>query len=280
MQKITSAILPQTIRIRPNTSFKGTYGKAVLVGGNQQFGGAIIMATLGAVYAGTGLTTTLTDPINFASVHNWVPEAMTADYQQQQSQLIKTAKVVAIGPGLGVSDQALHILKAILAMITADQILILDGSALTLIANHQLALPTATIVLTPHQIEWERLSGLQVSQQTTTKNRIAFQQILGSQSGYLVLKSHRTCVYTPTDCYENTVGTPAQATGGMGDTLVGIITGFLAQFTDVQNALLSAVYTHSAIAEQLATTQYVVLPHQISAALPTFMKQHEQKLSL
>ena len=53
--------------------------------------------------------------------------------------------------------------------------------------------------------------------------------------------------------------------------------GFVAQFKDPQKAVLAAVYSHSAIADKLAEKQYVVLPHQISEALPKFMYKHQAK---
>jgi len=61
----------------------------------------------------------------------------------------------------------------------------------------------------------------------------------------------------------------------MGDTLAGMVGGFVAQFADHTDAVLAAVYSHSAIAEELAEKQYVVLPHQIIDILPQFMKAHE-----
>ncbi len=45
METLTNEILSQTIRIRPEESHKGTYGRVCLVGGNDHFGGAILMAT-------------------------------------------------------------------------------------------------------------------------------------------------------------------------------------------------------------------------------------------
>ena len=63
------------------------------------------------------------------------------------------------------------------------------------------------------------------------------------------------------------------ATGGMGDTLTGIIGSFLGQFEDHKEALLSAVYVHSAIADELAKSHYVTLPTQIIQQLPIFMKK-------
>ena len=54
------------------------------------------------------------------------------------------------------------------------------------------------------------------------------------------------------------VGGPYQATGGMGDTLAGMITGFLAQFLQLTliKAVTVAVWLHSAIADDLAKNAY------------------------
>ncbi|MCT3430563.1 carbohydrate kinase, partial [Limosilactobacillus fermentum] len=52
MKDLTEQILQDVITTRPQESFKGTFGKVLLVGGNHQFGGAIIMAATAAVNAG------------------------------------------------------------------------------------------------------------------------------------------------------------------------------------------------------------------------------------
>ena len=62
MQNLDESILQKVIKARPQESFKGTFGKIVLVGGNENFGGAIIMAATAAVYGGTGLVTAATQP--------------------------------------------------------------------------------------------------------------------------------------------------------------------------------------------------------------------------
>lgn len=90
-----------------------------------------------------------------------------------------------------------------------------------------------------------------------------------------MLKSHRTEIYTTNEQYRNPLGTPAMATGGMGDTLAGMITGFLAQFPDKEAAICAAVYLHSQIGEELGKKRYVVLPTEISQQIPRFMKLAE-----
>ncbi|USS87333.1 NAD(P)H-hydrate dehydratase [Fructilactobacillus hinvesii] len=278
MKLITASILPKVIRKRPTKSFKGTYGKVALIGGNRNFGGAIIMSTLGTVYAGAGLTTAFTDPSNQTSLHNWVPEAMFADYQDQMhlNQLLPTMDVISLGSGLGTDDQDLQLIKLVFSLVSSHQVLLIDGSALTLIAKEKIPLPAATIILTPHQMEWERLTGVKLADQNPKTNQQAYNQLSINNSHLIaVVKSAQTEVFTPMGAFQNTTGTPAQAIGGMGDTLAGIISGFVAQFHNVNEAVLAAVYSHSAIADQLAQQQYVVLPHQISEALPRFMHEHQ-----
>ena len=246
----------------------------MLIGGNQNFGGAIIMAATAATYSGAGLVTVATDPSNFTSLHARLPEAMVIDYHQTDTllNLLAGMDVIVIGPGLGTDTVADQLLTAVLAATHVPQRLVIDGSALTLLAQQARPLPATDIVVTPHQMEWQRLSGIAIKDQTPTANHDA-QQRLGVTA---VVKAHRTTVYTDERVWFNPGGTPAMATGGMGDTLAGMIGGFVSQFHNFTDAVLSAVYLHSAIADDLAATRYVVLPHQISARIPTYMHRFSQ----
>ncbi|WP_047999369.1 NAD(P)H-hydrate dehydratase [Lactiplantibacillus herbarum] len=274
MQPITTTIIADTITKRPAESHKGSYGRVMLIGGNQHFGGAIIMAATAATYSGAGLVTVATDPVNFTSLHARLPEAMVLDYHDTTylRELLAEMDVIVIGPGLGTDDVAAQLLSIVLSDVQPEQRLVIDGSALTLLANQPQSLPAVPIVVTPHQMEWQRLSGIPIAEQTPTANRQA-QQRLGVIA---VVKAHRTTVYTDQQVWFNPGGTPAMATGGMGDTLAGMIGGFVGQFADFTNAILSAVYLHSAIADDLAATRYVVLPHQISVEIPKYMYKLSQ----
>ncbi|TPR14077.1 NAD(P)H-hydrate dehydratase [Apilactobacillus timberlakei] len=276
MDQITNDIVNDTIRIRPNNSYKGTYGKVGLIGGNQNFGGAIIMASSAAVHSGSGLVTTFTDKVNLSSLHDHLPEAMFADYNDEETlkSLIPTFNVIVIGPGLGTDTKSLNILNKVFSLIQQNQIVVIDGSAITMIAKHKLKLPNAIKIFTPHQMEWQRLSDIKIKDQNEKQNMIKTKEL----NSIVVLKSHHTEVYNYDNVFQNPGGTPAQATGGMGDTLAGMIGGFVAQFNNKYNAVLSAVFMHSKIADELAKDQYVVLPSQIIKNIPKFMKKYEKKV--
>ena len=276
MQVITTEMVQKVIVKRPANSHKGQFGRILIIGGNQQYGGAAMMSAEAAVNAGAGLVTVMTDQINLTSLHARLPEAMFVDYQaptNQLAQTIRNADVIVIGPGLGLTAHALMLLQLTFKTVMATQTLLVDGSALTLVAKHHLPLPNTQLILTPHQMEWSRLSQLSIAEQTINANQQALAP-LGQP--ILVLKKHHTEIYHDQSVYQLTIGTPALATGGSGDTLTGIIAAFCGQFQTSVATVNAAVYTHSAISDQLAQTKYVTLPTQIIQALPAFMAKLSQ----
>ncbi len=268
-------LVKKIITPRPAESHKGTFGRVVLIGGNEQYGGAIIMSALATVKSGAGLTTVITAPKNHAPLHAHLPEAMCVDWHDTQMILstITSADILLVGPGLGTTSESFTLLELILANQSENQWLIMDGSALTLFAEKKLKLPfPKQTVFTPHQMEWQKITSLSISEQTKEKNRKK-QQELGTT---VVLKSHQTAIYGQETFYQNTVGSAAMATGGMGDTLAGMIAGFLAQFPKNDQTIAAAVYLHSYIGDHLAKSHYVVLPTQISQQLPMWMHHFSQ----
>lgn len=274
MVQLNEEILHKVITKRPEISHKGTFGRVVLIGGNQQYGGAIIMSAEACIKSGAGLTTVVTAEKNHSALHARLPEAMVLAFWETTMiyQVLEKADVVLIGPGLGLDKTALTLLKGVLKSQKEQQWLIIDGSAISLFSEYNLTLkhPEQT-VFTPHQAEWERLSGLSFIQQTDENNR-AKQALLGAK---IVLKSHRTTIYDEAIAYyQNPLGNPGMATGGTGDTLAGMITGFLAQFEKNIDTIGAAVYLHSLIGDELEKDHYVVLPTSISEALPRYMKKY------
>lgn len=270
-----TTILTQTIRKRPPISHKGTYGRIVLIGGAAQYGGAIMMAAEAAVRSGAGLTTVICDSAVHTALHSRLPEAMCLAFSSKEIEAVcQAADVLVIGPGLGLSDQSRALLFQVLHQQLPDQWLVIDGSAITLFSEGGLFLryPEHT-VFTPHQMEWQRLSSIALTEQTPTKNQAAAKHL----GAYVVVKSHRSALYFDTQYFRNAYGSPAMATGGMGDTLAGIIGGFLAQFPRTFTTVAAAIVIHSYIGEELAKTRYVVLPTELSRQLPFYMKKFEQK---
>lgn len=276
---IDEDLAAKIIQPRPLNSHKGTFGKVLLVGGNYPYGGAIIMAALACVNSGAGLVTVATHRDNITALHSHLPEAMAFDMAEEKrlANQVAAVDVILIGPGLSEDDLAQRSFDIVFGNISPHQTLIIDGSALNLLAQQGvLKWPTEKLVLTPHQKEWERLSALPIAEQSVEKTQTALTHF--PKETVLVAKSHQTKIFQNQRIGELTVGGPYQATGGMGDTLAGMIAGFLAQFrNDLFETVAVATYLHSAIAESSSQEHYVVLPTNISTDISKWMKRLSER---
>ncbi|HEW7912280.1 TPA: NAD(P)H-hydrate dehydratase [Streptococcus pneumoniae] len=276
MKVIDQALLEKVIIERSHISHKGDYGRLLLLGGTYPYGGAIIVAALAAVKSGAGLVTVGTDRENIPALHSHLPEAMAFALQDKQllKEQLEKAEVVLLGPGLGDNAFGEDLVKQVFAGLKQNQILIVDGGALTILARTSLSFPSSQLILTPHQKEWEKLSGITIEKQKEDTTASALTSF--PQGTILVEKGPATRIWEvgQSDYYQLQVGGPYQATGGMGDTLAGMIAGFVGQFrqASLYERVAVATHLHSAIAQELSQENYVVLPTEISRYLPKIMK--------
>jgi len=281
MKVIDQTLLEKIIIERSRHSHKGDYGRLLLLGGTYPYGGAIIMSAIAAVKSGAGLVTVGTDKENIPALHSHLPEAMAFSLQDQQllKEQLEKAEVILLGPGLREDAFGEELVKWVFNNLRSDQILIADGGALGILAKAHFPFPSSQLILTPHQKEWERLSGIALDHQNTETTSRALSAF--PQGTILVLKGPVTRIWQAGkhEYYQLEVGGPYQATGGMGDTLAGMIAGFAGQFhqASLYERVVVATHLHSAIAQELAQENYLVLPTEISKLLPKTIKKISQK---
>ncbi len=277
MLRVDQTLLQQVILSRQLDSYKGDYGRLLLMGGTYPYGGAIIMAAFAAVHSGAGLITVATDRENIPALHSQLPEAMAFAVTDQELLVEQIAKagVILLGPGLNANELGAHLVELVFERVQPHQVLILDGGAISFYTRLGLSLPPAQLVFTPHQKEWEAMSGLAIGDQGEEATRQSLSQL--PPASILVQKGPQTKIWQQgqTDYYQLSVGGPYQATGGMGDTLAGMIAGFAGQFPQVglYERVVVASHLHSAIADDLSKNAYVVLPTAISKEIPKWMRE-------
>ncbi|MFS9239836.1 NAD(P)H-hydrate dehydratase [Streptococcus australis] len=277
MLRVDQTLLQQVIVSRPSDSYKGDYGRLLLIGGTYPYGGAIMMAALAAVHSGAGLVTVATDQENIPALHSQLPEAMAFAVTDQEllAEQIAKAGVILLGPGLNSNELGAHLVELVFDRVQPHQVLILDGGAISLYTRLALPFPQAHLVFTPHQKEWEAMSGIAIGDQGEEATRQSLSQL--PPASILVQKGPQTKIWQQgqTDYYQLSVGGPYQATGGMGDTLAGMIAGFAGQFPQVglYERVVVASHLHSGIADDLSKNAYVVLPTAISKEIPKWMRE-------
>ncbi|MBC1402189.1 NAD(P)H-hydrate dehydratase [Listeria booriae] len=274
MKKITPKVVYAWIKQRDDETNKGDYGRVLLIGGNERLGGAIIMAAQGAIHSGAGLVSVATHHVNRSALHARLPEAMFIDSSDTDylMEVLPQFDAILIGPGLGLDETAQTLLHLVCEHTHALQRVIVDGDGITLYANGAYPTPDATLIFTPHRKEWERLTHTNTESLDDAKN----QDFADELHAIVVLKDHRTRVYIEDDIWQNIYGTPAMATGGMGDTLAGMIAGLLGQLETPKHAVLTAVFLHSYIGETLAKKKYVVLPTEVAEQIPYYLKKFSE----
>lgn len=247
-------ILRETLAPRVRNSHKGKHGSTAIIGGATGMVGAALLAGRAAQHLGAGRVYAGLLADGAPSVDLNQPELMLRSVADALA--IDHLSCIAIGPGLGTSELALHCLEHVLA---AQVPLVLDADALNLAASSakiktQLKQSVTENILTPHPAEAARLLG--VSTRDIQANRIAAAQKIADEfNAHVVLKGAGSICASPRSAWHiNTTGNPGMASAGMGDVLTGIIAALLSQGAPPANALRAAVWLHGAAADQCAAT--------------------------
>ena len=263
---------------RREDGHKGTFGKALIVGGAVGYTGAPYLAARAAVRGGCGLVY-LGVPrciwaVEAAKCASAMPFPLPDDGERLAAAALapirdrlRGCNVLALGPGLGRSEGVSALVNALLRETT--QSVVLDADGLTALAADLSALDARrgrVTILTPHDGEFARLLG--ISPETLReKDRVETARDFALEHGCtLVRKGHRTLVALPDGrVLENTCGGSALAKGGSGDVLTGLIAALAAQGADPERAAACGVWLHARAGDLLAAcmTPYFVAPEDV-----------------
>ena len=256
--RITPQIVQKLLPIRAADAHKGDAGRVVVCAGSPDFTGAAAMCANAAVKAGAGLVSLLTPlssrdvlalKLTEVMVHGLLERSPGVLGSAAASDVLTRANkadVLAIGPGLGLSDSTQEAVRDILSKCEVP--VVIDADAITALKDNTdvLTQMTAPKVLTPHAGEMSRLTGLSVEEINRNRINVAHKYAQEWQA-VVVLKGAPTVVACPNGTlYINSTATSALATGGSGDVLTGIIAGLAAQGISLAEAAVCGVYLHGA----------------------------------
>jgi len=164
----------------------------------------------------------------------------------------KDYDVIALGPGFGRSRDT-QLFTAFMLQ-SYDKTVVVDADALFAISELKMDLTECPgqLILTPHIGEFCRLTGL--SAKEAEEHRIdAAKDFAVKNHCVLVLKGAPTVAASPDGrVWVNSTGNPGMATGGMGDTLTGIIAALSGQGCPPEEAAAAGVYLHGLAGDILA----------------------------
>ncbi|MFP4572994.1 MAG: NAD(P)H-hydrate dehydratase [Desulfobacterales bacterium] len=263
-QLLTAGWIRSQLTPRDPQAHKGNTGHVLAAAGSPGKTGAAAMTAMSALRSGAGLVTLAVPESINSSVESLAVEAMTHPLDDDKKAILGEKNVeellslaankdcLALGPGIGTSETTVKMVGALIQKSPVP--VVLDADAINCLAKNPavLAKKKSEIILTPHPGEMARLADTTAAK--IQEDRIAAARGFAEKHGVcLVLKGARTITASPDGhVYVNPTGNPGMASGGMGDVLTGMISGFIAQGKDPETACRMAVYLHGAAADLLA----------------------------
>ena len=285
----------QNLPSREKNSHKGTFGSLMMITGSETYRGAAALSVESALRGGVGLiryygTGSLCEELvqKFPEViyeKTDAPEDMDEEKILQLTEASAKHRVTLVGCGSG---QSKGLGRLILSLFKAEGgPLVLDADAINSLAlegekgREALREAKRPVILTPHPMEFCRLSGLGIS--TVQKHRMESARAFAKDTGcILVLKGAGTLVTDGEELYINHTGSSALAKAGSGDVLAGFLASLAASGASPIVAAALAPYFHGRAADTLAKefSSFGVipsdLPKQIARELATFQNDTEE----
>lgn len=225
------------LKRRRKDSHKGDNGRVLIVGGSDVYHGAPIYAGMAASY--------LVDLVFVACPHSvagivkgatsdFIVHPLSSDYLVPEDippilELASSCDTVLIGPGLGTHAETQEACVTLISQLKETKIIDADG--LKALKDH-LNVLTDTMVLTPHKGEFTMLFGEQPVENAASHYKCT-----------IVQKGVCDIIANSVKTKYNYTGNAGMTTGGTGDVLAGLITGFAA-VNDIFQASCAAAFVN------------------------------------
>ena len=251
-------------RMQHRNANKGSHGRVLVIAGSDGMPGAAILTLRASMHAGAGYATLISTKSVCQLAAATLPEAIyvscpteadgTLSFTSTQQEILKRiprTDCIAIGPGLGRTDETAAIVAYVLETFTGP--VVIDADALYAASPTFLKERSAAgreTILTPHPGEAASAYGVE----SRDRDRLtAVRELALLTHATVLLKGTRTLVASSG---EHTAiirkGTPALGTAGSGDTLTGIIAALAAQGLPPHRAAVAGATIHARAGELAA----------------------------
>lgn len=276
-------------------SYKNKRGHALLIVGSKEYSGAAVLAGNAAMLSGVGLTTVATSesaqPAIAAKtleeiITRALPETKSGAVAEKAFETIEKLvdKIDVVGIGCGLSSTEKTTKDFVREVVTKRKTpIVIDADALNALSPFDLqGSDELPLILTPHEGEFTRLLG--TKDKNALKDRVkAVRDFAEKHRVILVLKGERVLIGAPDGTVViNPTGNSGLGKAGNGDTLTGIVTGFVAQAVQMKvgifETVVAAVYI-SSLAGDIAAERFgkrTMLASDVRECLSEAFRQLEE----
>ena len=264
-------------RRRGSDSYKGMFGRLLVVGGSETYHGAPALASMGAHATGVDLVYTAV-PESVAEGVSAISPSMiviklkgdrfTPKNLLQLKPYLDKVDAVAVGPGLGLDEETK---KAAIQLIKVAETLklplIIDADALKAFGEKRQRL-NVPAVFTPHSREFEVLTSRKSEGNWREKGAVVEEEAkhLGS---IILLKGSVDIISDGVHTRYNWTGNPGMTVGGTGDVLTGITAGYISQGAEPMQAACAGAFINGAAGDMVYSEKgYHILPEDVVQFIP------------
>jgi NAD(P)H-hydrate epimerase len=255
-----------------DASYKNKRGHALIIAGSSNYTGAAVLCGDAAIRSGVGLVTIATPESSKSAIASRVlPEVMVRGVAETENGAIaedafaeiekfwENVDAIAIGSGLSSSEEST---KKLVRKVVENRKtpVVIDADGLNSLAPFDAqGSDDLPLILTPHEGEFLRLLGTKEKDILTDRVK-AVRDVAQKHAVILVLKGERALIAAPDGrVVVNPTGNSGLGKGGNGDTLTGILAGFVAQAVqmrvDIFETVVAAIY-FAGFAGDIAETKF------------------------
>jgi len=278
---------------RTSVSHKYKYGSLLVVAGSRAYGGAAVLAGMGALRSGAGLVSLVVPGGLETATRVSLPEVLTNAVPETDNGTIapldeavyeafsRGVQALAVGPGLSDNPETDQWVCDLMA--SQDNPVVLDADGLNAFARLDRAPTFASpeVILTPHAGEFARLIGL-TSAEVELRRFELVPEYATRWNVVLMLKGAPSIIGTPDGrVFINASGDDALARAGSGDVLTGLLGGLLAQGLSALDAALLGAYLHglAGTAAARSMSSRSVLVREVATAIGPVFEEMEKEAS-
>lgn len=252
---------------RRSDSHKGVNGRVLVVGGSENYAGAVALAGLAALRSGADLVD-IVAPEKVAWAANCIsPDLITTkikgDYFMKKDaklvfDLMEKFDVLLIGNGIGLNNSTKKFCKKTIK--TFNGLKVIDADAIKSINVDD----AENSIITPHSKELEQfmmnsninkhiIKKIFLGENFFVKSLLikkTLKKFLG-ENNIVLLKGRIDTIISSGKIYYNKTGNAGMTKGGTGDVLAGLCAGFLAQNRDLEQSAVNAAYFNGLIGDIL-----------------------------
>ena len=234
---------------------KKTFGKTLIIGGDQDYLGSILIAGTSALKTGNRYVEILTTDNHSKQVQFNRPELIVKDSCSALDNSLADYSCLLIGPGMSENEWSLSIFEKVIPILNNSKNnipVVADAGFLTLLAEKNFLYKNW--ILTPHPGEAAKMlqSTIKSIQDNRISSAIALKEKFG---GAVLLKGNESVIVIEDKIYICNHGNQSMGTAGMGDCLSGVLTSFITMLQSGidYRAILYAVALHSYSADLLSS---------------------------